>query len=65
MQQIVRFGGNIEISYEGEIQKVKWIEGQTVKAMAIDVPTSGYNTFTINCIRKWKCVEDPRLVDST
>jgi hypothetical protein len=27
VQQTVRFGGQLEISYEGEIQKVKWVSG--------------------------------------
>ena len=28
-----------------------------MQAIAVDIPTSGFNTFTINCLRKWKFEE--------
>jgi len=52
--QIVRIGGRLLINYEEQIQKVQWVEWEELKAVGIDVPTSGYNTFTINCLRQWK-----------
>jgi len=61
VQQTVRFGGQLEITYEGEIQQVKWVSGQTVRAVACDIANSGYNTFTTNCLRRWKCIDDPQI----
>jgi hypothetical protein len=61
VQQSVRFGGQLEITYEGEIQQVKWVSGQTVRAVACDIANSGYNTFTTNCLRRWKCIDDPQI----
>ena len=59
VKDYVRFYGSLEISYEGSNQIVKWVGGQTLKVMACDMAISGYNTFTTNCLRRWKCVDDP------
>ena len=63
MVQTVKFGGSLKVTYEGVIQKVEWVDYEEVRAIAVDVPTSGYNTFTINCLRKWKFVENPSMKD--
>ena len=33
--------------------------------MACDMAISGYNTFTTNCLRRWKCVDDPQITKVT
>lgn len=40
---------------------MRWVSGQTVRAVACDIANSGYNTFTTNCLRRWKCIDDPQI----
>ena len=41
---------------------MRWVSGQTVRAVACDIAAnSGYNTFTTNCLRRWKCIDDPQI----
>ena len=55
MNQIVKFGGHIEVSYIDNTQRCEWVGFTTLQAAAVDVLCSGFDTFTINCVRKWKC----------
>jgi len=47
----VRFFGSVE---EGEDGKKKWVGGETVEAVAYDVPIPGYKTKNVISLRLWQ-----------
>lgn len=75
--QSVRFFGHIEtVAYAKDptdpskaeqgnlgLLQSKWVGGQTVRVMACDIAQIGYNTFSANCLRQWKCIDEPHLTN--
>lgn len=57
--------GHVETSGEGALQQSSWVGGQTVRMMASDLANIGYDTFTTNCLRRWRCVDQERLTQVT
>jgi starch phosphorylase len=50
----VRFGGRtVHIPDERGSQRARWVDGDTVFAMACDTPVPGYDTATVNNLRLW------------
>ncbi|MBK8649568.1 MAG: glycogen/starch/alpha-glucan phosphorylase [Gemmatimonadetes bacterium] len=50
----VRFGGRtVHIPDERGRQRARWVDGDTVFAMACDTPVPGYDTATVNNLRLW------------
>lgn len=51
VSHIVRFFGSVE---EGADGKLAWIGGETVEAVAYDVPIPGYRTKNVISLRLWQ-----------
>jgi starch phosphorylase len=50
----VRFGGRtVHIPDERGRQRARWVDAETVFAMAYDTPVPGYDTATVNNLRLW------------
>jgi glycogen phosphorylase len=54
VSQTVKYGGHIEVSYVDDMQRSEWVGFTTECAVAVDVLSTGFDTFTVNCVRKWK-----------
>ena len=50
----IKFFGRVVHFPDGEgVTEHRWVDGETVMAMAYDVPIPGYNTDTVNNLRLW------------
>jgi len=49
----VNFGGRVEAHQEGERTTFKWVDTESVMAMAYDTPVPGYRNDVINSLRLW------------
>ena len=49
----VNFGGRVEARQEGERTTFKWVDTESVMAMAYDTPVPGYRNDVINTLRLW------------
>ena len=55
MNQTIKYGGHTEVSSVDNLQRCVWVGFTIMQVEAVDVLCSGFDTFTINCVRKWKC----------
>jgi starch phosphorylase len=50
---LVRFGGRVEVHHEEGHDRFRWVDGETVMAMAYDTPVPGYRNDFVNTLRLW------------